>query len=337
MNILILNITLNWVYRLYKEYILSIKEIIDKYYNNININIIHIDIEDPKNKLYNIEECNIEECNIEDSKNKLYNIEELNIKEFNIEEYLNKLIKTDKSSLNIEEYEKIFYTGNIEILNLLLKINNTFPEKIYYINIEQMSHPSYYKIIRRINGLKNIIDYSEENIPYFNTIYDKIYLLPPHFNFKNNIKKNIKCIDLLSIINNEYREKEISKIKISNKQHIKLLKNCFNNVRDDYFSKTKIYINLHCSSEHNTMEMIRIVNLIMHKVIVLTQPSICSNLIFLKKYLFICNSADDFTYKIQDILHNYDLYYNKIYGDFNKAEYKNYTLECYQQLFNNIL
>jgi len=312
MNILILNITLNWIYRLYKEYILSIKEIIDKYYidKNISVNIIHIDIEYNKNKLHNIEEHN------------------------NIEEHLNKLIKNEKSDLNIKDYDKIFYTGDIEILNLLLKVNDSFPKKIYYINIEQMSHPSYYKMFRYINGLKNIIDYSEENIPYFNNIYDKIYLIPPYFNFKNNIKKNIKFIDLLSIVNNEYREKEISKIKITNKQHIRLLKNCFNDVRDDYFSKTKIYINLHCSSEHNTMEMIRLSNLIMHKVIVLTQPSVCTNLIFLKKYLFICNTPDEFTSKIQNILKNYDLYYTKIYGDFNKAEYKNYILECYELLFN---
>jgi hypothetical protein len=319
MNILILNISLNWVYRLYKEYILSIKEIINKHYiNNISINIIHIDIENNKIDINDIEES------------------------------LNKLIKCDsefkydnekefhKSPLNIKDYNKIFYTGNIEILNLLLKINNTFIEKIYYINIEQMSNPSYYKMIRRIDGLKNIIDYSEENIPYFNNIYSKIYLLPPYFNFKNNVKKNMKCIDILSIVNNEYREKEISKIKITSKQKIKLLKNCFDDIRDDYFSKTKIYINLHCSSEHNTMEMIRIVNLIMHKVIILTQPSICTNLIFLKKYLFICNNSDEFTYKIQDILRDYDIYYNKIYGDFNKAEYKKYILECYEELFNVI-
>ena len=242
-------------------------------------------------------------------------------------------MKGNDINLNLDDYDKIFYSGNIEILNELLK---EYSDKIYYINIEQMSHPSYYKMNRQIKGLKNIIDYSEENIPFYKNTYDKIYLFPPYFKFNNNIKKSIKCIDLLSIVNNSYREKEISKIKITQKQKIRLLKNCFNHVRDDYYSKSKIYINLHCSSEHNTMEMIRLVNLIMNKVIILTQPSICTNLIFLKKYLFICYNPDDFTCKIQDILNNYDLYYNKIYGDFNKAEYQNYLLECYQDFFDDL-
>ena len=44
MNILILSITINWVYRLYEEYILSFKKFIDSYYkeNNIIIEICYL-------------------------------------------------------------------------------------------------------------------------------------------------------------------------------------------------------------------------------------------------------------------------------------------------------
>lgn len=335
MNILILNITLNWVYKLYKEYILSIKDFIDKYYNNYLIDIYNNSYNNSNSNSYS--NSNSNSNSKYDSNSKNINIEIVFIELYNdsiklcstIEETLNKLIKLNNNDLHLDinNYDKIFYSGNIEILNELLK---QYSDKIYYINIEQMSHPSYYKMIRQIIGLKNIIDYSEENLPYFQNTYNT-YLLPPYFKFNKDVKKSIKCIDLLSIVNNSYREKFISKIKITAKQKIRLLKNCFDYVRDDYYSKTKIYINLHCSSEHNTMEMIRLVNLIMNKVIILTQPSICTNLIFLKKYLFVCNDADEFTLKIQDILNNYDLYYTKIYGDFNKAEYQNYLLECYNQ------
>lgn len=299
MNILLLNITLNWVFKLYKEYILSIKQFIDTNYpdKNINIEILYIEMLDNENDLQ---------------------IDKI------IEDY--KIIK----------YDKIFYTGNIEILNLLIKELKNDSKNIYFINIEQMSHSSYYKMIRKIINLKNIIDYSEENIPYYKNVYNNFFLLPPYFNFNKNIKQNIKSIDLLSIINNSYRENKISKIKVSKKQQIRLLKNCFGDVRDDYYSKTKIYINIHCSNEHNTMEMIRLVNLIMNKVIILTQPSICTNLIFLKKYLFICNDADEFTIEIQNILNNYDLYYNKIYGDFNKDDYHQYLIGCYTPLINHL-
>ena len=318
MNILILNITLNWVYKLYEEYILSIQEIINTYYKNKNIIIENIYI-----RLFD-ENIEIINNNIHDTLNKL------------IEKYK----EEDKSidiRLNINDYDKIFYTGNISILNLLIKQLKDDALKLYYINIEQMSKPSYYKMFRSIIGLKNIIDYSNENIIFFKDLYQNIYLLPPYFPYNKNITQSMKVIDILSIVNNEYREKQISKIKIKKKQNIKLLRNCFNTVRDDYFSKTKIYINIHCSEEHKTMEMLRIVNLIMNKVIILTQPSICSNSIFLKDYLFIYNTSEEFTNKIQDILNNYDIYYNNIYGNSNYfTKYQEYLLKCYDDLLNDL-
>jgi hypothetical protein len=52
MNILIIIYTINWVYRLYEEYIISLKKFIEKYYDkiiDININYYDIDIYDKKN------------------------------------------------------------------------------------------------------------------------------------------------------------------------------------------------------------------------------------------------------------------------------------------------
>ena len=320
MNILFLNITLNWVFKLYKEYILSIKDFIEKYYidKNIHIEILFIESDDiNKMNKFKTDEYN------EDNESNNY--------------------------LKIHDYDKVFYTGTIEMLNILIKkFDESSISKLYFFNIEQMSHPSYYTMIRRIDNLINIVDYSEENIPFFEGIYKNIYLIPPYFDTfnkiincdssinKTNISPTLKTIDLLSLINNKYRESIISKIKITKKQKICLLKNCFGNIRNECYNKTKIYINVHCSEEHKTMEMIRIVNLIMNRVIILTQPSICSDIIFLKKYLFICNDPDDFTLEIQNILNNYDLYYNKIYGDFNPDIYINYLISCYDKLIKDL-
>ena len=45
MNILIVIYTINWVYRLYEEYIVLFKKFIDKYYSKIlDININYYDI-----------------------------------------------------------------------------------------------------------------------------------------------------------------------------------------------------------------------------------------------------------------------------------------------------
>ena len=293
MNIIILNITERWIYRLYEEYILSIKKFINENYKNINIDILFFEIS-----------------------------------------------SFDINNINFDQYNIIFYSGDINIINLILdKINNNY-DKLYFINIEQMSHPSYYKLIRNIDINLNIIDYSEENIPFFKNIYNKVFLIPPHFNINNN--KNNKKIDILSFNNNEYRNKILKKIKnnLDDKFNILLLNNCYHDVRDKYFSESKIYINIHCSDEHQTMEMIRIVNLIMNKVIIISQKSLYSDLLFLNKYIIIYNDIDDnidnLNNHVNDILLNYDYYYNKIYSEFNIEEYYNYIKNNVDKLINNL-
>ena len=282
MNIIIINITLNWVYKLYQEYIFSIKKFIINNYNNINVEI------------------------------KTFDISQFNLNEFN--------------NINFDIYNKILYSGDINILNLIVQKYNF--KKIYFINIEQMSHHSYYKLIRNIDLKINIIDYSEENIPYFENIY-KTYLFPPYFEI-NNINYKDKNIDVLSIINNNYREDFFKNISFNDKINIKIINNCYDNIRDDFFSKTKIYINIHCSEEHKTMELIRIVNLIFNKVIIISQKSVYTDLLFLKKYILVCNSNDFLNYT-NEILNNYDFYFNYFYGDIDLK--KN---EYYQYIKNNV-
>jgi len=271
MNISIIIYTINWVYRLYEEYILLFKKFIDKYYNTI----INIDI-----KYYDI--------NIYD--------------------------KSIIEKLNINNYDKIFYSGDISFYNIIYSIYN---KKLYFINIEQLSHVNYYKYIININNKSNIIDYSEENIEFLKESYIS-FLVPPYFE-NIDINKNNKNIDVLSIINNEYRKNIYESINL-NKLSID---NCYGNERDNLFNKTKIYINIHCSDEHKTMEMIRLVNLITRKVIIISQKSICNNLLFLNKFIIICNNNIDLPLYINEVLNNYDNYYDKIYGNFDK-DYNDY-------------
>lgn len=290
MKIIILNITKKWIYRLYEEYILSIKKFINENYDNINIDILFFEIS-----------------------------------------------SFDINNINFDQYNIIFYSGDIDIINLILdKINNNY-NKLYFINIEQMSHSSYYKLIRNININLNIIDYSEENIPFFKNIYNNVFLIPPYFNFNFNNENN-KNIDVLSFNNNEYRSNILKNIKdkLDNKFNILLLNDCYYDIRDKYFSESKIYINIHCSDEHQTMEMIRIVNLIMNKVIIISQKSVYSDLIFLNKYIIVCNNTDNLNNYINDILLNYDYYYNKIYSQFSNEQYYNYIKNNIDKLINNI-
>lgn len=273
MDILILNVNIRWIFKLYDEYITSFEYFMKQYYKNINITILYHDIEN-----------------------------------------------FDLNTIEYSKYNKIIYCGDIDILHKLPIIY----KKIYYMNIEQLSHSSYYNIVRSINSDINIIDYSEENIPFLKDNYT-YFLFPPFYNITNNSHK--KTIDVLSICNNLYRETIFNSIDINSKFNKIIINNCFGKDRNDYFDKTKIYINIHCSDNHKTMELIRLVNLIFRKVIIISQKSIYSELLFFKDYIIVCNDINMFSTYIDEILNNYDVYYSKIYNNFNKQAYINYIKE----------
>ena len=295
MNILILNITIDWVYRLYKEYILSFQQFMQKYYNNITIEILFYDVS-------------------------TFNIDQLN-------------------KINFKKYNKLFYSGDINILNKFIELNNInniienlFNDKnIYYINIEQLSHDSYYREMKKLNNNVNIIDYSEENIPYLENIYN-YFLFPPFFKCKK-IDYTKKTIDVLGIMNNEYRKSIYNNINIDKNFNKIFLDNCYGKERDNYFYNSKIYINIHASPNHKTMELLRIVNLIMNKVIVISQNTVNNELIFLKDYIIICNDDNNFSEYINEILINYEHYFHKIYDNFNETKYYNYIKMNIDKIF----
>ena len=282
-KIIIISVNINWVYRLYEEYLQSIKEFLNNNYKNIEIDIIYFD------------KVSFEE-------NMLNNI-------------------------NFNSYDKILYSGDLEILKLLVIKNNDNYDKIFFINFEQMSNEYYYKMIRTIDTRLNIIDYSEENIPYFKNIYNNIFLIPPYF--RNNNITEYKDIDILSLKNNDYRTSILNNIKESIEKNISNLNilffdNIYGITRNDLYKKSKVYLNIHCSDNHKNMEMIRIVNLVMNKVIIISQKSIITELLFLKDYIMICNTDEQIYDYSVEILRNYDFYFNKIYGNFNDNNYLSY-------------
>ena len=82
------------------------------------------------------------------------------------------------------------------------------------------------------------------------------------------------------------------------------------------------------------MELIRIVNLIFNKVIIISQKSIYSELLFLKKYIIICNN--NFTEYVNEILKNYNYYFNKIYGN-NNSHLKKIYIEYIKNNVDEII
>jgi hypothetical protein len=181
-------------------------------------------------------------------------------------------------------------------------------------------------MFRTIDTDINIIDYSEENIVYIKNSYNNYFLIPPYYEYYN-IDITDKTIDILSICNNSYREFLIKNINIDQNFNIILLNECYGNIRNDYFNKTKIYINIHGSEKHLTMELIRIVNLIFRKVIVISQNSVYHDILFLKKYIIVHNDINSLNICVTEILNNYEYYYHLIYDNFNENEYYSYIME----------
>jgi len=296
MNIIFFNITLNWVYRLYNDYlsnlICSIKNI------NENIKII--------NEFYD--------------KN-LYSKEN----------FLKDKIKY------LLYFDKIILSGDVSIIQEIINLfEREKYNKIYFLNFEQMSKESYYKYLRIIPENINIIDYSEENIPYFKKIYKNVFLLPPIFKFNQNIIN--KDIDLLSLMNNKYREDILNSIIIKDKYKSLFINNIYNEERDNLYKRSKIYLNIHSSDNHKTMELIRIINLLCNKVIVISQKSICEELLFINKYIIICNKDEYINDYTNNVLDNYSYYYKKIYENndsFNFCNYKEYFDKNFKLFINS--
>jgi hypothetical protein len=245
---------------------------------------------------------------------------EVELINYNLSNFDNDDIHLD---LLITEYDKILFSGEIGKITEILKKYSSEEDKIYFVNIEQMSNESYYKYLRNIPTNIKLIDYSEENIPFFKNIY-KSYLIPPIYNYEN-IDKEIKDIDLLSTRNNEYRENIILFLEEKTRRKIDIIHNCYHDERDDIYRKTKIYINLHCSDNHNTMELIRICNLLAKRVIVITTKTILVDLLFLKDCIICVNSIDDMIPIINNILEDYDFYYDYYTSKFNYEEYNKYV------------
>ena len=286
MELYFINICSEWYFNLYNEYIFNSIKFIK---NKFNLNICQLFIDEN-------------------------------------EDYINKF----KEIYN-NKYKYIF-TGNIEKINILYdKYRN---KKFYYLNVEQMSMTSYFENVKQLDKYFNIIDYSEENIPFLESYFENVYLIPPFYNdleinvnsqnINLNQNQNQKDINIISLANNVYRNNFLK--KINSKFNIKCIDNIFGETRDNLFKRTKIYINIHSSENHKTMELIRIINLLKNKVIVLSQSTISPDLFKVSKSIILFHNMEQLEYLLQDILNNYNSYYEYMFNQ-NFINYDEYVYE----------
>ena len=196
-------------------------------------------------------------------------------------------------------------------------------KNVFYINLEQLTingKNTQYNILDRVLNLSkiNICDYSQGNInilkeyniqsiylPYqVNTDeifdYDKIY------NFSICCSWNSR----IEYIYNNICEKYKNTFSIG---HPPL----YGNDRDNILFKTKVLGNIHHREyDYNILEEIRITRCILNKVIVISEYSLDYEKYPLSKYI-IFTEYNNMINTINNVLDNYDYYYDKIYNNFD--------------------
>jgi hypothetical protein len=104
--------------------------------------------------------------------------------------------------------------------------------------------------------------------------------------------------------------------------------------RDNILFRTKVLANIHHRLiDYNILEEIRITRCILNKVIVISEYSLEWEKYPLHKYVIFVD-YDNMIEKINDVLNNYEEFYNKIYNNFNIISIDN-LLKSYLDFFNS--
>jgi len=244
--------------------------------------------------------------------------------------------------INYSKNKNIEYNdNNIYIYFGLAYTNFHFINKnnVFIINLEQLSinglHSQY-------NFLQSLIDFSKKysNIKIFDYSLANIKILEnygivsnylPYQVNKNEIYNYKKIFDYVLCCSFNERKNYIynSLTKYFN-NHIFIGKPCkYGKDRDDILFSSKVLVNIHHrENDYTILEEIRIIRCILNKVIVISEKSDNHELFPLSKYI-IFSKYEDIIETTINVLHNYNIFYEQIFKDFN--------IEYIDSLLNNYL
>jgi len=225
----------------------------------------------------------------------------------------------------------IFFLSDIfDKIFKLFKFN-----KIFYINTEQLSRELIKTKIIDIFKKYNFIylDYSNANLNIFKKLIPNIksIYLPylPNLDEIYNYEKTISC----SILGCRDR-----RMKILNELLSKNINCCnFNGLwgidRDNLIFKSKILVNVHIENDFNIFEELRCIRCIFNKIIIISEDSLSQFEHPLSKFI-IFTKYDNIVKKTIEVLDNYDIYFSKIFNNFNISSLESDLLNYYSSLFN---
>ena len=244
-----------------------------------------------------------------------------------LQEFLSKNPQININIIFIDSPHQITNTNKTVIINLnvehtLVKQGGCSNERAEIGNVKDDNDNNYLVKIDRYDEIINsdiIIDYSIPNIHnvsscnLFRTISDKhIYIASSIYNTyicKEN--RNISC--LTTFFNNSGRRlnllENINRRKIEHTN----INNCFETEKLKFLYKnTKIVINIHQSDHHHSFEELRVLPAIQCGCIVVCEKSPLNYLIPYNDYI-IWSDYENILDKVEDIIKNYDHYYDFIF------------------------
>lgn len=195
-------------------------------------------------------------------------------------------------------------------------IRDEYGEDYYYLNTEQMSFDGYLNCFKMYKD--KTLDYSEEHIDIMkNNNYDTLHI--PYLVNRNEIKNWEKVKDVAFISGRSKRRKNMHKIITGRFGSRYTWIRGWSSHRDSKLFRHKILINIHHATLFKINEQIRVNRCVFNKMIVISEKGYNEDLLYLKKYIIWCD-YDKIPDKVEDVLNNYEKYYNELFKDFNLDE-----------------
>ncbi|AAV50627.1 hypothetical protein [Acanthamoeba castellanii mimivirus] len=234
-------------------------------------------------------------------------------------------------------------------LNLFYKtfpphIENAIPQilqhniKIYLVNIDQLGWRNLNTVKKALSNKIKVIDYSSENISLtkdINHVHIPLLLYNDII-----IRDNLEIKYDIGFSGGDFPRRSTILKQLSNKYNVINI-NKFGKKRDILTKQCRIVLNIHAFDSLSTTETLRCYPLIYNKILTVSEntPLIESSTYGTEINKFIVFvDYDKIVSKCEEILSNYDQYYNSVFKDFDETKIKhmvdNHIETINQNIFN---
>jgi len=197
----------------------------------------------------------------------------------------------------------------------LQKLDDTY-KNIYLINTEQLSVQDRREKINSRPSFINMIDYLDTNLKYYNSNFNT-YLLPYQINHDEiyNLSKTEDICIIKDLSSN--RKHIIDRLQIEKNIKVNIIEG-WQKERDEILFKHKILLNISYFAENNckVLETFRCDRCIYNKMIVISDMKDDIESYYLKDHMLFVE-YDKIPDIVQDVLQNYEYYYNKLFENFD--------------------